>query len=361
MLARSLTCFALAAAAAAAAAAATDEKYRVACFRAEDDSMPGCRVAQMYCCGPFSGVALADGVCSYAEAGAAKKCTPCRTDLDAAAVPACEEVQTPWLVELEYPDAQVVTFTDRTRTSRVRPSSGGVVSFSGAVAAPPSPFATTPSSGVTLTLGTFVGMEGWLDIPRSRFVRFPDSLLGLTATVPSYYTAEQFSIVYSCNSRGLLTGLPNGFKGCDIFLFQYHCPPCVVADGDLRMTLLGLSYPVWYPLSCGPVFKLVDDDSLVEHPFTTFIAEIADGERTQIRLSAAVEFMFWALSGKSVMCRDLPTETDCAAFPTNCEWSDDVCKPQACPRTTPSSGPIFPRCQVCTDDEAQFVPTVVFP
>ncbi|KAJ9454139.1 hypothetical protein DIPPA_34067 [Diplonema papillatum] len=217
---------------------------------------------------------------------------------------------------------------------------------------------TSPSSGVTLTLGTYNGMKGWLDIPASSFSGFTEFLLGLTATVPSFYTETGFTVQYSCE-RTAISGAPVGFKGCDIFFFVYKCPPCQRLDGGVHAQLMAMDEPQWYAGQCGPTFKL-NTDLGVDHEFAVWQAEMKDGTEVALKMTSPIEFIFWAMVGKSVVCAARLTEDICNAASDNCVWLDEgVCRPRGCPKPSPYQGAAQPRCEICVDDEEEFIPEVV--
>ncbi|KAJ9438022.1 hypothetical protein DIPPA_07379 [Diplonema papillatum] len=221
---------------------------------------------------------------------------------------------------------------------------------------------TRPSSGVMLTLGTYNGMNGWFDIPLSTFNGFADFLLGLTATVPSFYTDSGYTVQYSCRRSGVV-GAPADFAGCDIFFFVYKCPPCESLDGGVPAQLMGSADPEWYAGSCGPTFNLNHKLDTVDHQLAVWQAEVEDGTTVNIKLAGPVEFMFWAMVGKSVVCSAKLTEAACNTASANCVWlaDDGVCRPRGCPKPPPFSGPSLSRCSVCVrPDEEEFLPEVLF-
>ncbi|KAJ9465227.1 hypothetical protein DIPPA_03371 [Diplonema papillatum] len=217
---------------------------------------------------------------------------------------------------------------------------------------------TTPSSGVTLTLGTYNGMDGWLDIPMASFSGFTEFLLGLTATVPSFYTETGFTVQYSCEKTAI-QGAPDDFTGCDIFFFVYKCPPCARLDGGINAQLMAMDEPKWYAGQCGPTFKL-NRDLGVDHEFAVWQAEMKDGAEVSLQMDSPIEFIFWAMVGKSVVCSARVSEDECNDASDNCVWLEEgVCRPRGCPKPSPFQGAPVPRCQVCVDDEDEFIPQVV--
>ncbi|KAJ9466920.1 hypothetical protein DIPPA_24467 [Diplonema papillatum] len=220
--------------------------------------------------------------------------------------------------------------------------------------------ATKPSAGITLTLGTFNGMKGWLDIPNSAFYRFREFLQGITATIPSFYTASGYTVQYSCQSKGLANSDEADFKGCDIFFFIYRCPPCEAESGNIAAQLLASEDPVWYADYCGPVFKLDKTKDVAEHQFAAYQAEIPDKKVVNVKATGPVTFIFWAMVGKNVICASKDSLAECQAFPESCQWLADteVCRPRGCYQGK-FSGPNLPRCQTCVYDEEELIPEVI--
>ncbi|KAJ9469183.1 hypothetical protein DIPPA_11656 [Diplonema papillatum] len=203
-------------------------------------------------------------------------------------------------------------------------------------------------------MGTFDGMRGWSDIPKSVFSDFHETLRGLTATVPSFYTGAEFSIEYDCFLGG-------NAKGCDIFFFVYRCPPCTARNGNIGKELLEMDAPAWYADSCGPTFLLNSEAAgLATHQFAMYAAELPNGEAIKIKLNHPVEFMFWAMAGKRALCDQASSEADCELH-ADCQWlaSQDACRPRSCAKKVYFQGPVVPKCGVCVDDEAEFVPEII--
>ncbi|KAJ9466917.1 hypothetical protein DIPPA_24485 [Diplonema papillatum] len=221
--------------------------------------------------------------------------------------------------------------------------------------------ATKPSVGITLTLGTFNGMKGWLDIPNSAFYNFREFLQGITATIPSFYTASGYTVQYSCQSKGLDNADDANFKGCDIFFFIYRCPPCEAENGNIGTQLLASEDPVWYADYCGPTFKL-NTELGIDHQFVAYQAEIADGKVASVKTDGPAAFIFWAMVGKNVICASKDSESECKSFPESCQWlvDSEVCRPRGCPPRK-FTGPSQASCQTCVYDESEFIPTVVQP
>ncbi|KAJ9465210.1 hypothetical protein DIPPA_03342 [Diplonema papillatum] len=234
---------------------------------------------------------------------------------------------------------------------------GSVVTTQGTARATTKPPPTTPNNGWDFALATYDGMDGWHDIPASEFSSFRGFLIGLTATIPSFYTDTGFTILYTC--RGM--NAASGFVGCDIFFFMYRCPPCASRHGNIADSLMVMDEPTWYVGNCGPVFKL-NKDLGAEHQFVVFQAETAAETRVRVPVDEPVEYIFWAMAGKSVICSSIADEAACVAAVGSCEWlaGSDICKPKGCDKPTSFQGPLQPKCTVCVDDEADFIPEVIF-
>ncbi|KAJ9466921.1 hypothetical protein DIPPA_24451 [Diplonema papillatum] len=316
------------------AAAALGVRYPVECA----DNVGLC---SMHCCG--FGWDLRGDVGDYSCSNDGVTCGLCGQS----GLPACsftvKKLGLPYATLLDENDkpVEIVTRDD---------SVGGAASSK----IPP----TKPSAGITLTLGTFNGMKGWLDIPNSAFYRFREFLQGITATIPSFYTASGYTVQYSCQSKGLAAADEADFKGCDIFFFIYRCPPCEAESGNIATQLLASEDPVWYADYCGPVFKL-DKTLGVEHQFAAYQAEIPDKKVVNVKADGPVTFIFWAMVGKNVICASKMTKAECSSAPASCQWlvDEEVCRPRGC-EFNPIIGPIFPRCETCVYDEEELLPEV---
>ncbi|KAJ9448429.1 hypothetical protein DIPPA_03564 [Diplonema papillatum] len=291
------------------------------------------------CCGVSWTLGGTDGSFTCTKKGAAETCGLCGQDgleecaftMENSGAPVAE------LVDTHGNAVEVSAYVSGGSTGRLR--------------------STRPSSGVTMTLGTYSGMNGWFDIPASSFYGFAEFLLGLTATVPSFYTDTGFTVRYSCKKPRY--GAPADFKGCNIFFFVYKCPPCQRLDAGISAKLMAMDEPRWFAGQCGPTFKL-NRDLGADHGFAVWQADIEDGSVVSMTMDSPIEFIFWAMVGKSVVCSARLTEANCDAAPDNCEWLEEgVCRPRGCPKPSPFHGAPTPKCQVCVDDEEEFIPRVI--
>ncbi|KAJ9438326.1 hypothetical protein DIPPA_23891 [Diplonema papillatum] len=324
---------------AACFAAAAGESYNLQCT-------PASATCGGKCCAVMWTLGGTDGSFTCSKAGTGEKCGLCGQD----GIKKCD-------FTVENSGVLVPKLLDA--TGKEVPEGSPAVGGAGGTVPP-----TAPSSGVTLTAGTYNGMSGWLDIPKATFNGFTEFLLGLTATVPSFYTDSGYTVQYACKKAGLGTNAPTDFTGCDIFFFVYKCPPCDSVDAGVPALLMSSTDPEWYAGSCGPTFTL---DSTVPtaaaHQFAVWQAEIDDGTTVNIPLAGPVELMFWAMVGKSIICSAKLTEAECNLAPINCVWLTDegVCRPRGCPTGSPFNGPSVSRCSVCVrPDEEEFLPEVVF-
>ncbi|KAJ9443555.1 hypothetical protein DIPPA_29928 [Diplonema papillatum] len=317
---------------AACFAAAAGDSYNLQCT-------PASATCGGKCCGASWALGGTDGSFTCSKTGTGEKCGLCGQD----GIKKCA-------FTVENSGVPVATLVD----SKGNTVGTNVHSVGGASSRPPS---TTPSSGVTMSLGTYNGMDGWFDIPASSFNGLTEFLLGLTATVPSFYTETGFTVQYSCK-KSSISGAPADFMGCDIFFFVYKCPPCARLDGGINTQLMAMDEPRWYAGQCGPTFKL-NRDLGVDHEFAVWQAEMKDGSDVSLTMESPIEFIFWAMVGKNVVC-SARSEDECNDASDNCVWLEEgVCRPRGCPKPSPFQGAPLPRCQVCVDDEDEFIPHVV--
>eukprot|EP01064_Diplonema_japonicum_P005996 TRINITY_DN1396_c0_g1_i1.p1 TRINITY_DN1396_c0_g1~~TRINITY_DN1396_c0_g1_i1.p1 ORF type:complete len:369 (+),score=72.22 TRINITY_DN1396_c0_g1_i1:63-1109(+) len=229
---------------------------------------------------------------------------------------------------------------------------------------------TTTTTSSFLAAGLFSGMEGWPDIPKARFLNFPNSLHGRLGQVPNVYVGKGWRMTFHCAIGG-----EGGM--CDLFVFIYRCPPCTFSDGgNLPLALLADN---WEPYSCDVKFQLDNTVPTHEHSMMVYHKQIPQAQRRSrvfevVSPTDLLELTFFGISEATSHCVDYTTETDCTTvLPGECQWDsvNEVCGRTICPKQTPPPRPLKPghgffkpqgpwvdKCKVCVDDERQYMPTL---
>eukprot|EP01059_Diplonema_ambulator_P036281 TRINITY_DN8_c0_g4_i2.p1 TRINITY_DN8_c0_g4~~TRINITY_DN8_c0_g4_i2.p1 ORF type:complete len:355 (+),score=119.39 TRINITY_DN8_c0_g4_i2:81-1067(+) len=208
------------------------------------------------------------------------------------------------------------------------------------------------SSGMRDTVVTNP-MRGWMDMKDSEFNRFPRTVVGRKALVPSVRTEAGYKMILECTDG---YGGMGGF--CDHFVFLYSCPPCTFAEGgNLEASLLADG---WVPHRCEAYFDFDINYASAEHPFVIYHKQTMQGNDDVIVPSELLEFVFYANTPATSYCPAHMDEAACTGnIPAECAWKNGACEPHLCPRPFVPKGP-FPkqRCQVCPHDasEERFLP-----
>ncbi|KAJ9465209.1 hypothetical protein DIPPA_03379 [Diplonema papillatum] len=223
--------------------------------------------------------------------------------------------------------------------------------------------ATIPSRSARRFAGLWDGMRGWSETHYSTLNDFHSTLLGLAATIPSFYTSKDSRITYDCKPSSLGSLEQPNFAGCNIYFFLYRCPPCESQETDIGSLLLSSDDAEWTAVSCGPTFRVFEVKPMQQtsdHQFATYVAEIPKDTQVSVVLDGLTVASFYAMVGKTVMCSDKLTETDCAGVPNNCVWTNDSCIPNVCdaPPSVQPQGPWQSRCEKCLVQDSIFYPAL---
>jgi len=169
----------------------------------------------------------------------------------------------------------------------------------------------------------------------NQLCQIPDFLRGYTHFRMQHSVPVGASFEFHC---------PEGCGVCDLFVFQFHDPPCS-SDYNARYPAL-LTADGWSPSKCAPRLCGVNNGQPEVYKTVGYRKQVQSGSNvTMPPVETACLSYFGLFAGEGVFCEDntLQEEAACNNAGGLCKWTGQECVSEWCPSSTASGGgPLSP-------------------